>query len=208
MSLRDRIRAVNVVPDSGWARIPLVLRELTVYEATRTPEPAVPANRLPPFLVAGALLGGLLALSGAAAARGKRLGQIAFVTLGSVWSLFAAIAGTVMALSWMLTDHFFMYRNETLLQFWPLSFFVLALLPGLTFRRRRSEVALRVATAVGVASAIGLLVQILPGLDQQNGEMIALALPAHLGLLWGVQALAMPRLDSVPAGARAPALPS
>ena len=44
------------------------------------------------------------------------------------------------------------------------------------------------ALAKGVAGVaiLGLLVQVLPGFDQVNGEVVALLLPAHLGLAWGV----------------------
>ena len=38
---------------------------------------------------------------------------------------------------------------------------------------------------VGVAIA-GFLVQVLPGFDQVNGEVLAVLLPAHVGLAWGV----------------------
>jgi len=38
---------------------------------------------------------------------------------------------------------------------------------------------------VGVAIA-GFFLQVLPGFDQVNGEVLAVLLPAHVGLAWGV----------------------
>ena len=40
---------------------------------------------------------------------------------------------------------------------------------------------------VAVSSLAGLLLQALPGFDQQNGEVLALAVPANLGLAWGIR---------------------
>jgi hypothetical protein len=36
---------------------------------------------------------------------------------------------------------------------------------------------------------VGLLVKLLPGFDQQNATLLALAIPAHLGLAGGVRAI-------------------
>ena len=42
---------------------------------------------------------------------------------------------------------------------------------------------------VALSSLAGFLVQALPGFDQQNGEVLALAVPANLGLAWGIRRL-------------------
>jgi hypothetical protein len=44
----------------------------------------------------------------------------------------------------------------------------------------------RTARAVAALAAVGLALQILPGFDQVNGEILALTVPAHFGLAWGV----------------------
>jgi hypothetical protein len=46
--------------------------------------------------------------------------------------------------------------------------------------------ALLVAMIVAGLSAVGLLLKLLPGFYQVNGEIIALALPAHLGVAAGI----------------------
>jgi hypothetical protein len=43
-----------------------------------------------------------------------------------------------------------------------------------------------VAKVAGGLAIAGLLAQVLPGFDQVNGEVIAVLLPAHVGLAWGV----------------------
>jgi len=46
--------------------------------------------------------------------------------------------------------------------------------------------AVSVAAGVLSLSVVGLLAQALPGFDQANGEVIAFALPAHLGVTWAL----------------------
>ena len=43
-----------------------------------------------------------------------------------------------------------------------------------------------VAKVVGGLAIAGLFVQVFPGFDQVNGEVLAVLLPAHVGLTWGV----------------------
>jgi len=96
----------------------------------------------------------------------------------------------VMVASWLLTDHVFMYRNENLFQLSPLSFALIPLLVSVGLSGRRSALAWRLAAVVAALSVLGLLLQLIPGLDQGNGQIIALALPVHLGVAWGTRMLA------------------
>jgi hypothetical protein len=43
-----------------------------------------------------------------------------------------------------------------------------------------------VAKVVGGVAIAGFCAQVLPGFDQVNGEVLAVLLPAHVGLSWGV----------------------
>ena len=189
MSLRDHIRPLRIAGPDGTA-IPIVTRESELFTATRLPEPARPANLLAGFLAVGVLLGGLFAYSARLAVQGRRSGRIGIATLGGLWSFVAGVFGTVMALSWGLTDHHFMYRNENLLQLSPVSFLLVPLLISIGLGGRRRETAWRIAAILAALSVLGLILQLLPRLDQVNGEVIALALPVHLGVAWGTRLLA------------------
>jgi hypothetical protein len=63
------------------------------------------------------------------------------------------------------------------------------------WKRRKSggagdaRAAIRGAAIVAALSIIGFVMQILPGLDQVNGDVIALALPLHLGVVVALLAL-------------------
>jgi hypothetical protein len=77
------------------------------------------------------------------------------------------------------------YRNQNLVQMNPLS---LLLLPGLAAlaRGRAGRMTQRAATVVALLSLVGLALKLVPGTGQVNGPVIALALPAHLGVLAAV----------------------
>jgi hypothetical protein len=139
------------------------------------------------YLLIGALLGaGALVLGRRAErSRGARLG-LALLVGG--WSLIVGMAGVVLAGLWGLTDHVMAYRNENLFQANPISLLLAAaalFLAGsrLNVRRFAGGVALLVAGL----SLLGFVLQALPGLDQVNGPIVALALPMHVGVagaLW------------------------
>ena len=189
MSLRDHIRSIRISGPEGGAT-PLVARETELFAATRLPEPAQPSNLIAGFLAVGVFLAGLFVYCARLTAQARPVGRIGMSAVGATWSLLAAIIGTVMVLSWTSTDHVFMYRNENLLQLSPLSFALVPLLITAGLSGRRTLMAARVAAAIAALSVLGLLLQALPGMNQVNGEIIALALPIHLGIAWGTWLLA------------------
>jgi hypothetical protein len=185
MKLHDYVRDVRVSAPDGTMR-PLVAAEREVFTAKRAPEPAAPANLIPGYLLLGGLLGGVMALLARAAAAGSRGAARALATLGTLWCLLAGFVGLVMVLTWTATDHTFMYRNENLLQLSPLSLVLMVALPRYVLRGRSAATAWYTAAAVAALALLGCVLQLLPGLDQVNGEIIALALPPQLALAWGV----------------------
>ena len=196
MELETHIRDVTV-PDGEGGERPLVAAEDTLFQAQRPAEPA----ETPPFrvllLLVGAFIGVLFPMLGIRAGGGNRRGALGLGLLALGWGLFTAFFGSLMVLGWGWTDHVFMYRNENLFQMNPLG-----LLPGLLVplamipflrsgpappsRGMLERAALVSAVAVASLAGIGLVLQVHPAFAQQNGDVIALALPAHLGLVWGL----------------------
>jgi len=60
------------------------------------------------------------------------------------------------------------------------------------------------SAAVAALSVLGFVLQILPGIDQANGWIIALALPVNVALAWAARRMAA----GLPARAAAPAAPN
>ncbi len=183
LRLRFWIRRVTVSDEAGRP-VPLVRAERTLFLSDR-PAPRESAPRwVPGYLAAGLALGGALAALGRA--RSRRAGA-AFAWLGAAWTLAMGSVGAILGFLWAFTDHAVAYRNENLFQANLLAL-PLALLLALGARRpeRTARPALALALLAAAVSLAGVAVKLLPGFAQSNAEVLALAVPAHLGLAAGL----------------------
>ena len=111
------------------------------------------------------------------------------------WSWFGltGLGGLVLAGLWGLTDHTAAYYNENLLQLNLLALPLLWLVPSAAGERiGRARTASTLALLVAGMSLLGLVLKVLPAFYQINGQVIALALPAQLGLAAGLVKRARP----------------
>jgi len=190
MTLRDAIRDFEVVDGSGSAR-PLVLSEQVLIPTTRMDEVAVPPRWGMLYLFLGLGIGGILLVLG----RGLRatgpkgapsaLSRGAFGVLAFGWSLLSGVGGLLLVLV-LFTDHHFMYWNESILQFNPLSLAVAALLVPASVLGRASGLLVWLAWGVVAISVVGVLVRVLPLTPQDNTIFLLLSLPVHVGLALGL----------------------
>ena len=201
LAFREHIRSIRV-PGPDGHEIPLVRSEQTVYLSTTPDSPAAPPFWLPWYLLIGVLLGGLCWYCGQriVSSGGARLG---LAVAGGVWSFLAGVAGLVLAGLWLLTDHTAAYRNENLFQFSPLALPLALLVPLAAYGRDRALRAGRsVALVIVLLGIAGLFFKLVPGTRQVNGMLIALALPANLGLWLGLRDAVRRRVS--PAGSGSP----
>ena len=180
LSMREHLRSITVTGPDG-VRKPLVRSERTLYESSAPPPPAAPPSWLRWYLLIGVAIGGL-ALVLARPARRSAVARFGFLVIVLGWSAVIGLAGSVLSGLWGFTDHVMAYRNENLLQATPLAMLLLVLAIGAVRGRRRARVAFIVAAAIALLSVVGLLAKVLPAFDQANWPVIALALPAHLGI--------------------------
>jgi hypothetical protein len=201
--LRDQVRRTRVLDASG-REVPLVAREWTMLPGTGRPdELATPPFWTPYYLLAGLLIAGLLVLLGRKAPRsgGARFG---YAAISALWLLVAGTAGVLLVLLWTMTNHSIAYRNENLLQFSPLALPLVLLVPCVAYGARwAARPARLLATIVAALSVLGFVLQVLPGLDQRNAQVMALALPINLALAWTVRMLA-DRAPAAPAATTKP----
>jgi hypothetical protein len=187
VAMREHLRTVRIAGPAG-AVVPLVKSERTVFESTAAPPPDEPPDWLAGYFAIGAAIGAsIVALAGRA--RESRRARATLLVLAGIWSLVAGLAGLILAGLWGLTDHLMAACNENLLQLNPLSLALLPLLPAAVRGDRRRRGALRVAAAVASLSFLGFAIQLLPWFNQVNGPAVALALPAHLGIVLGIRRL-------------------
>ena len=188
LRMREHVRRVTV-PGPAGSRLPLVRSERTLFESSAAPPPEVPPSWLRWYLAIGAAIGGA-ALVLASRAREHAPARAGFLVLAGGWAIAAGLAGLVLAGLWGLTDHVMAACNENLLQANPLA---LLLVPGILAAGRGGRAvrfAARWAPVVAGLSLLGLLLKAVPGFDQVNGPVIALALPAHLGIAAALRRLA------------------
>jgi uncharacterized membrane protein len=183
--MMDRLRSMSVPSAGGVA--PLVTSERVLFQATRAPEETRVKRGIAGYLAIAVVI---IAFGVALWLFGDRRGRGSWtLTLAAIWSLIAGLAGVLLAGLWGFTDHLYSYRNENVLQLSPLSLILAALLIRLVWLRRRSpaplssRVTASLAVAIAALSVIGFLAQALPGVDQVNGSVIALAMPLHLALV-------------------------
>ena len=183
LALRDHIRQVTV-QGSGGVELPVVRSERTLFESTAPPPPDRPPLWWPAYLGLGLAIGVGTALLGRAA-RTLRGARTAFLTVSGGWALLVGVLGLVLAGLWAVTDHAAAYHNENLLQMNPLTLALLWFLPRSAAAISTRRKALLLAVIVAGISAAGLLLKLLPGFFQVNGEIMALALPIHIGVAAG-----------------------
>ena len=181
LALRDHIRNVTV-PAADGSQVPAVRSERTLFESTEDDPPQAPPFWLPAYVAVGvAVAAGTIGLAraGTTSAAARR----GFTVVSGGWTLLAGIFGLVLAGLWAFTDHAAAYQNENLFQLNPLQLLLFPLL----LRSASSSVRWRlwVAGFLAALSLAGLLLKLLPGFYQVNGEIIGLALPIHLGVAAG-----------------------
>jgi hypothetical protein len=198
--MANDLRAVRIA-DSTGAQIPFVRSEMALFTAGRPPEPSAPPNYLPWFVAAGILIAGAMIGLVRSAEGGNRFALFAAVAAATVWSLIAGAAGTALVIAWLFTKHYFMSRNENLLHFDPLSLALVVLVPLSVYGLRGVPKAVKLAGTVATLSLLGFVLQGIPLFYQENGEIIALALPINLAVWWTVYRLSHYKRTSLPSSA-------
>jgi len=189
LSMREHFRNLTVrLPDGRQA--PLVKSERTLFESTAPLPPDRPPNWTAAYFLIGLAIGGLV-FALALAARRNQWARYGFLTVTWIWLLISGIAGLVLAGLWGLTDHAAAYRNENVLQADLLALALLWYVTRLAFdsSKARSPPILLAGIIAGL-SLLGGLLQLLPAFQQVNAPIIALALPAHCGVLAAARSLA------------------
>jgi hypothetical protein len=150
---------------------------------------------VPWYLLAGTAIGaGALLLAGSV--RISAAARYGFLALAGGWAALAGLAGLVLAGLWGLTDHVMAYRNENLLLLDPLTLLLVPILFAAVRGQQKDRRGVRLAVTVAGLSLLGLGLRFLPGFHQVNGPIVALALPANLGI-----AAALVRLVRTPSTA-------
>jgi hypothetical protein len=184
LTLRDQLRNVRVTGPNGGTR-PLVISEQVGGGELRTSEPPDGLRWFLFFLLGGLGLGLAFAALALPSVQASTPARRALTLLALVWTISGGILGSILVLL-LFTDHTFAYRNENLFLFNPLLLGLAATLVLSSMRPRWRPVSSWLALTIAAVGGLGLVWQIIPTSQHQNAMFFALALPAHLGMAWGL----------------------
>ena len=174
-----RKHLASVVIERGGERVPLVRTERLVHQGAKVPE------NLPNWLIVY-LFGGVLLASGmlwlAERPVDDRVARLVFAGAAATWGLVTGVVGVGLIGLWTLTNHEAAYWNQNVLLLNPLALPLACTIPFAVHSHRIREWAVRLAFAVAALSFLGWIAKVLPGVDQVNGELIAVALPVNCAL--------------------------
>jgi hypothetical protein len=208
--LRNDIRGIRV-RDATGASVPLVKSEMTLFASTRPPEAEAPSTHIPAYFIAGMLVLFVALMLRHLADEGSNGARIGLLLFAGAWNLVVGFFGTLLAALWLFTNHLYSYYNENLLQANELSLIVAVMIFASLRKKTRpsggvvSAATELIAWIVAALAILGFVIQILPAFYQVNGEIIAMILPAHVGValalwrrsVWPVRGGA--RVNSAPA---------
>ncbi|MBI1809386.1 MAG: DUF4105 domain-containing protein [Gemmatimonadetes bacterium] len=195
MRLREWVREAKVTRADGSVR-PLMKAEQTLVEDPRYADAPTPPNYIVLCLALGVGVA-LLAVALGARAYTSDGARWTLGAVGGLWHLVVGIAGTLVALAGLFTRHVYMGHNLSVLLATPASI-ALALLIPLALAKGAPRLVVKAARGlVGFtagAAVVGCTVSFAPFYLEHNGAVLALLVPAHLGLTWAVlQATTYPR---------------
>jgi hypothetical protein len=182
--VREQLDSVRITGPDGVER-PLVKSERILAAGGRWPVPGRPSRWTWRYLGLGVILGGLLGALGRSSVRGLGVVYLAVATL---WELVAGVVGLIITWLWAFSSHMVAHWNENILLFNVLSLALAIALP-MTVRGKlwAEKAARRLALGVTTLAALALLIKLWPAFHQSNLDLIALALPAHAGVLVGLR---------------------
>jgi hypothetical protein len=159
---------------------PLVESDVPVLPHRIAPEPADAPRAVLPWLAAGLLAG--LALAAAGARRPRPVAAFALV----FWTL-CGLVGLLMLFLWFGTVHEFGWANRNLLLFDPLALLGLAGAWRVLRGRAPGRLLPRLLPMLAGLAAVAVFLLWLDFGAQSNARWIALTLPIHAGLWFGLR---------------------
>ncbi len=181
MRLQEYLRTVQIDGPDGEL-IPLVRSEEVLYQGSGPAERSEPPGWYLIYLAIGSVWGAVMVWCAGVARRGSRLGRVGLGLVAGAWALVAGLGGSLLLFLWFGTDHLMTRANENVLQLNPLALLLLVVVPLALASDRWRKAAIILAGLVAAGSLLGAAAKILPGFDQANWQVIALAVPINVAL--------------------------
>ena len=191
--LADAMQTLVIRNDAG-ERYKIIAHDSVLFRSTRIPMPLDPPDRVSMAALLGLTIAGIIAFLADSRFRFSRAMLVTFVSL---WYIIGGLAGTALLLAGTVTKHApYMGSNTTLWQMSPVLLFAAFVIPASLSRLQTSTAARIVSSLILALSVIGMLLQFIPSLSQQNGVVVAVTFPVHFALaiaLWRMSSADSPR---------------
>lgn len=167
-------------PDGSM--VPAVAKKSYFYKAQhREPIPAEPPRWNVPLFLTGLLFGGLTFALARWTRGGKRTPRVLLGLWNALLGLGWGALGVFLFIVGLWTNHSVAHHNENLFLINPITFALLPLGIMQLVGAKRATVALQWAwAALAVITVLGVLLKVLPPLDQQNWNLICLVAPVNV----------------------------
>ena len=181
LKLQEHLRRVYVAGTTG-AQEPLVVREVQLAASNRPADRKAAPNYVRRFTLFGIGIALFLFILLSLSLTGLRTTKVLLGFFAAVVSIIGGLAGLGLILAWTVTDHYFMSRNENILQLNPLLLVAGLLIPFAFKVGRVRKPLIGIVFASAALSLLGFAMQALPMFRQPNGEIIGLAMPVQIAL--------------------------
>jgi hypothetical protein len=176
------VKLMQHVREVPTVRGPLVLSERTLHTSGTFSERAAPPGRAIPYFFVGMLI----AAAGVGVGVAKRMWVRALAaTVTLLWCVLAFVGGTLLMVLWLFTTHVPTVRNHNLLALNPLFGVLVVALPILS-KPRICRLARDASAAIAVLSILAVILKVMPWSRQGNGDILAFAVTANLGMAAGI----------------------
>ena len=171
------------VPGADGKPVSLVEKQWDYFASSRPRTPAQPPNFGTWILALGVLLGGSALGLTVWERRGSRAARILLGLENMVVGLVLGIPGLALVVMWIGTDHVVTHHNENLFLANPVTLLAVPYGLRLTWNSVKARARLKwVWGFLAATGALGVVLKVLPGFDQDNWRLVALILPISLGM--------------------------
>lgn len=199
ITTREIFRDLSVASPDGSMQ-PLVESEELLFASDVWAVDETPPRWTPWYFLVGSLIALVIGVLGIRSPSSP-YARTAFVAIAGGWALLAGLLGTMLTGLWLATDHSVAYWNENLFLLNPLILLLAMTIPFVALKREgAANAAQKIGATVAAISVLGFALQIVPGLDQVNGQLYALFLLPNLATGISVMVLSRWVLDGSGAG--------
>lgn len=176
------------VTDATGKQVPLVMGTQQLYQSREFIEADGPPHWVWIYCLIGLSLAAIFLLP--CFVKFNLSTRIGWGLVAFAWCVLGGAAGAILVWGEFFTDHVATDRNENMLQMSPIMVVLLMLIPFAVWGKRWAlRAALILAAIQAIGNIAGLLLKVLPVFYQPNWEIIALALPANVGLALGLMCM-------------------